>query len=65
MKTNPNQLKKRSIQYAILLLLFLMVGCAGTKGKLNKNWVENQMASMSIEQKIGPNDGNRLSPQIL
>ena len=53
MKNNPIQLKKRLIQSVIFFLLLLMAGCAGTKGKPNENWVENQLASMSIEQKVG------------
>ena len=53
MKTNSIQLKKRLIQSVIFFLLLLMAGCAGTKGKSNENWVENQLVSMSIEQKVG------------
>jgi len=53
MRTNPNQLKKYLIKYIIVFLLFFVAGCAGTKGELNNNWIENRMASMSIEQKIG------------
>ena len=53
MKTNPYPSIKISIQFAILFVLILMAGCAGTKGKPNENWVEHQLTSMSIEQKIG------------
>lgn len=53
MKTNPNHLIKNSIQYIFVFLLLFIIGCAGTKGELNNNWIENHMASMSIEHKVG------------
>jgi len=53
MKTNQNHFTKYSIRYLVLAVLLFLVGCAGTKGKPDTNWVEKQLSSMSIEQKIG------------
>ena len=38
--------------FLFLIGVLLLSGCAGTKGK-KADWVENKLASLSIEQKIG------------
>lgn len=52
-KTKLGQTIEHSIQFVILFILFLILGCAGTKDERTGNWVEDQLASMSIEQKVG------------
>ncbi len=45
--------KRKKLQFFFLLIILWFTGCAGVKKQAPENWVENQLTSMSLEQKIG------------
>jgi beta-N-acetylhexosaminidase len=44
---------RRIVRSFFLIVLILLVGCAGVKKEAPPNWVDQQLAAMTLEQKIG------------
>ena len=53
------------IKYISIFTAILLLGCAGTAQKKKSNWVDEKLAGMTIEQKIGQMMGISFVPRFL